>query len=170
MAIAEPAQATELTTLAPEPPREHAVEVEKGWFFSRAVSTELTKPPPAPTPPTTTSNNKERIAVLSQALNAGALSQAVATVDDEHPIDDFKPHVLHQTHELFRACFRFVAASQADLRLAAIAMVNRRPHGRALCPRCRFSYLLTRLPLQCLDTKMFEFLKVRSSHAGLARR
>jgi hypothetical protein len=44
--------------------------------------------------------------------DAGALSEAWATVEDSDHLDTFAPHVLHKPHKPF-----------------PIAMVNRRPHG-----------------------------------------
>ncbi|TKA56925.1 hypothetical protein B0A53_01326 [Rhodotorula sp. CCFEE 5036] len=53
-----------------------------------------------------------RLAALSKALNAGAISKIDAAIDNEDLIRDFKPHMLHKAHEPF-----------------PIALVNRRPHG-----------------------------------------
>ncbi|BGP55664.1 hypothetical protein JCM8202v2_003269 [Rhodotorula sphaerocarpa] len=53
-----------------------------------------------------------RLAALSKALNAGAISKVEAAIDDEELIRDFKPHMLHKAHP---PC--------------PIALVNRRPHG-----------------------------------------
>ncbi|GAA6064331.1 hypothetical protein JCM10212_003576 [Sporobolomyces blumeae] len=53
-----------------------------------------------------------RLAALSKALNAGALTEIQAAIVDESLIDDFKPHMLHRAHKPF-----------------PIALVNRRPHG-----------------------------------------
>ncbi|GAA5983494.1 hypothetical protein JCM10908_000308 [Rhodotorula pacifica] len=53
-----------------------------------------------------------RLAALSKALNAGAISKIDAAIDNEELIRDFKPHLLHKAHTPF-----------------PIALVNRRPHG-----------------------------------------
>ncbi|KAM0753164.1 hypothetical protein T439DRAFT_311834 [Meredithblackwellia eburnea MCA 4105] len=60
----------------------------------------------------TASVRSARLIALSKALNAGALSKVEATIDDDHLIDDFKPHMIHKAHKPF-----------------PIAMVNRGPHG-----------------------------------------
>lgn len=43
-----------------------------------------------------------RLAALSKALNAGAISKIDAAIDNEDLIRDFKPHMLHKAHEPFR--------------------------------------------------------------------
>ncbi|GAA5918081.1 hypothetical protein JCM6882_004984 [Rhodosporidiobolus microsporus] len=53
-----------------------------------------------------------RLAALSKALNAGAITKIEAAFDDETLIHDFKPHMLHKGHAPF-----------------PMALVNRRPHG-----------------------------------------
>ncbi|GAA5856728.1 hypothetical protein JCM8547_008811 [Rhodosporidiobolus lusitaniae] len=53
-----------------------------------------------------------RLAALSKALNAGAITKRDAAFEDESLIHDFKPHLLHKKHEAF-----------------PMALVNRRPHG-----------------------------------------
>ncbi|BGP40302.1 hypothetical protein JCM10449v2_004261 [Rhodotorula kratochvilovae] len=53
-----------------------------------------------------------RLRALSKALNAGAINQIDAAIQDEKLIHDFKPHMLHKAHEAFPIC-----------------LVNRRPHG-----------------------------------------
>ncbi|GAA5820248.1 hypothetical protein JCM11251_005543 [Rhodosporidiobolus azoricus] len=53
-----------------------------------------------------------RLAALSKALNAGAITKIDAAFDDETLIHDFKPHMLHKKHAPF-----------------PMALVNRRPHG-----------------------------------------
>lgn len=74
-----------------------------------------------------------RLAALSKSLNAGALSKIEAAIDDESLIDDFKPHMLHKAHELFRErtspfSLRRALANTCSL-MTAIALVNRKPHG-----------------------------------------
>ncbi|GAA6013836.1 hypothetical protein JCM10207_008208 [Rhodosporidiobolus poonsookiae] len=75
--------------------------------------------PGSPTSPTTNGSHfsngtasSARLAALSKALNAGALTKIEAAFDDESLIADFKPHMLHKSHEPF-----------------PMALVNRRPHG-----------------------------------------
>ncbi|WVF71175.1 hypothetical protein IAT40_005975 [Kwoniella sp. CBS 6097] len=53
-----------------------------------------------------------RMFQLSKKFNAGALSDAWATVEDSDELDSFKPHVVHAPHEPF-----------------PIAMCCRKPHG-----------------------------------------
>ncbi|WVQ79653.1 hypothetical protein IAT38_001753 [Cryptococcus sp. DSM 104549] len=53
-----------------------------------------------------------RMFQLSQKFNAGALSEAWATVEDSDELDSFRPHVVHAPHEPF-----------------PIAMCCRKPHG-----------------------------------------
>ncbi|GAA6034084.1 hypothetical protein JCM8097_000685 [Rhodosporidiobolus ruineniae] len=76
--------------------------------------TELASPSSISSP---NGNNKgttssARLAALSKALNAGAITKVEAAFDDETLIHDFKPHMLHKAHEPF-----------------PMALVNRRPHG-----------------------------------------
>ncbi|WWC69916.1 uncharacterized protein I206_103860 [Kwoniella pini CBS 10737] len=54
----------------------------------------------------------KRMFALSKKFNAGALSDAWATVEDSDELDDFKPHVIHTPHSPF-----------------PIAMTCRKPHG-----------------------------------------
>ncbi|KAK4705417.1 hypothetical protein P7C70_g782, partial [Phenoliferia sp. Uapishka_3] len=72
-----------------------------------------------------------RLAALSKALNAGALSKVEATIDDERLIDDFKPHMIHKTHKPFRASIPQLNLLLATEKISftAIALVNRGPHG-----------------------------------------
>jgi len=49
---------------------------------------------------------------LSKRFNAGALSDAWATVEDSDELDNFNPHVIHAPHDPF-----------------PVAMTCRRPHG-----------------------------------------
>ncbi|GAA5925237.1 uncharacterized protein JCM15063_004964 [Sporobolomyces koalae] len=67
---------------------------------------------PSPTSPTKGTSSSARLAALSKALNAGALTEIQAAIEDENLISDFKPHMLHRSH---KPC--------------PIALVNRRPHG-----------------------------------------
>ncbi len=60
----------------------------------------------------TASKNSVRLKALSKALNAGALAQIEAAIDDETLIDDYKPHFIHRAHKP-----------------VPMAMVNRKPHG-----------------------------------------
>ncbi|ODN72803.1 hypothetical protein L202_08239 [Cryptococcus amylolentus CBS 6039] len=53
-----------------------------------------------------------RMFQLSQKFNAGALSEAWATVEDSDDLDNYRPHVVHAPHEPF-----------------PIAMCCRKPHG-----------------------------------------
>ncbi|WVQ77830.1 hypothetical protein IAR50_007523 [Cryptococcus sp. DSM 104548] len=53
-----------------------------------------------------------RMFQLSQRFNAGALSEAWATVEDSDDLDNYRPHVVHAPHEPF-----------------PIAMCCRKPHG-----------------------------------------
>lgn len=54
----------------------------------------------------------KRMFKLSKRFNAGALSEAWATVEDSDDLDQFRPHVVHAPHDPF-----------------PVAMVCRRPHG-----------------------------------------
>ncbi|WRT66650.1 uncharacterized protein IL334_003609 [Kwoniella shivajii] len=54
----------------------------------------------------------KRMFALSKRFNAGALSDAWATVEDSDELDEFKPHVIHKPHDPF-----------------PIAMTCRKPHG-----------------------------------------
>ncbi|WWC94525.1 hypothetical protein V866_001371 [Kwoniella sp. B9012] len=54
----------------------------------------------------------KRMFALSKKFNAGALSDAWATVEDSDELDEFKPHVVHKPHDPF-----------------PIAMTCRKPHG-----------------------------------------
>nr|XP_018262763.1 uncharacterized protein I303_04244 [Kwoniella dejecticola CBS 10117]OBR84921.1 hypothetical protein I303_04244 [Kwoniella dejecticola CBS 10117] len=54
----------------------------------------------------------KRMFALSKKFNAGALSDAWATVEDSDELDEFKPHVVHKPHAPF-----------------PIAMTCRKPHG-----------------------------------------
>ncbi|TNY24646.1 hypothetical protein DMC30DRAFT_345314 [Rhodotorula diobovata] len=81
-------------------------------------------PPPKITPdgasdlPTSSSSRNNgtassaRLRALSKALNAGAINQIDAAIQDEKLIHDFKPHMLHRAHDPSPIC-----------------LVNRRPHG-----------------------------------------
>ncbi len=67
--------------------------------------------------------SKIRLADSIYHADAGALSEAWATVEDSDHLDDFAPHVLHKPHKPF-----------------PVAMANRKPHGCEwhtfdLCPR-----------------------------------
>jgi phosphatidylserine/phosphatidylglycerophosphate/cardiolipin synthase-like enzyme len=54
----------------------------------------------------------KRMFKLSKRFNAGALSEAWATVEDSDEFDNFRPHVIHKPHDPF-----------------PVAMACRRPHG-----------------------------------------
>ena len=68
-------------------------------------------PPPKITPdgasdlPTSSSSTNNgtassaRLRALSKALNAGAINQIDAAIQDEKLIHDFKPHMLHRAHD-----------------------------------------------------------------------
>ncbi|GAA6008146.1 hypothetical protein JCM11491_001901 [Sporobolomyces phaffii] len=80
-----------------------------------STTTQTGNVPTSPTSPTSPSKgtaSSARLAALSKALNAGALTEIQAAIEDESLIDDFKPHMLHRAH---KPC--------------PIALVNRRPHG-----------------------------------------
>lgn len=54
------------------------------------------------TPSTSAIIKSVRLRALSKSLNAGALKKIEAAFEDEHLIDDFKPHFLHKAHKPFR--------------------------------------------------------------------
>ncbi|KAJ9118674.1 hypothetical protein QFC22_003894 [Naganishia vaughanmartiniae] len=57
-------------------------------------------------------SGSQRMQALSHKFNAGALSEAWATVEDSDALDTFQPHIIHAPHKPF-----------------PIAMTSRKPHG-----------------------------------------
>ncbi|GHJ89197.1 hypothetical protein NliqN6_5599 [Naganishia liquefaciens] len=57
-------------------------------------------------------SGSQRMQALSEKFNAGALSEAWATVEDSDDLDTFQPHIIHAPHKPF-----------------PIAMTSRKPHG-----------------------------------------
>lgn len=53
----------------------------------------------SPISPSKGTASSARLAALSKALNAGALTEIEAAIEDESLIDDFKPHMLHRAHK-----------------------------------------------------------------------
>ncbi|GAA5844297.1 hypothetical protein JCM3766R1_002902 [Sporobolomyces carnicolor] len=107
-----------------EPPGFEVADKAQGQTIKKRVpptTVEHDNGPTTPTSPTSLASpaspskgtsSSARLAALSKALNAGALTEIEAAIEDESLIDDFKPHMLHRAH---KPC--------------PIALVNRRPHG-----------------------------------------
>ncbi|GAA5893943.1 uncharacterized protein JCM6883_003679 [Sporobolomyces salmoneus] len=101
-----------------DPPGFEVADKAQGQTIKKHVPSTLSESnnvPTTPTSPTSPSKgtaSSARLAALSKALNAGALTEIEAAIEDESLIDDFKPHMLHRAH---KPC--------------PIALVNRRPHG-----------------------------------------
>jgi hypothetical protein len=72
--------------------------------YSRKVSIDVADIPPE--------GGTKRMYKLSKRFNAGALSEAWATVEDSDELDNFRPHVIHAPHKPF-----------------PVAMACRRPQG-----------------------------------------
>ncbi|GAA6049780.1 hypothetical protein JCM3770_002157 [Rhodotorula araucariae] len=103
----------------PDPPgfNDPTVPAPTGLTLPHSPPPEVSPVAPADTPvsPATPNNgtgSSARLRALSKALNAGAINQIDAAIQDEKLIHDFKPHMLHKAHEAFPIC-----------------LVNRRPHG-----------------------------------------
>lgn len=58
-------------------------------------------------------------------VDAGALSEAWATVEDSDDLDTFQPHIIHAPHKPF-----------------PIAMTSRKPHGSKF-------YRVSSFPMEC---------------------
>ncbi|GAA5992282.1 hypothetical protein JCM11641_001161 [Rhodosporidiobolus odoratus] len=112
-------------TSDPTPPGLSDAPSPSGAALPRATPSDIpTATPPASAPSETSppaagssgfskgTASSARLAALSKALNAGALTKIEAAFDDERLIHDFKPHMLHKEHKPF-----------------SMALVNRRPHG-----------------------------------------
>lgn len=59
----------------------------------------------SPVSPSKGTASSARLAALSKALNAGALTEIQAAIEDESLISDFKPHMLHRKHKPCRTLY-----------------------------------------------------------------